>query len=202
MTNVDKEQKTVDYYDRKAEDWVSKHGGNEGESYWKEEMERFHELIPTGKVLEIGSGAGKDAAALIVLGYDYIGTDASSGLLKIAEKRNPKAGFIHKRVEDLDFPKGSFDGFWTAATLLHIPKDKIDSVLKTIKKQIKPGGVGFISVKQGEDEGVDKSTGRWFAYYEQGEFTKILNRNDYKVVEQRVRPTEGDTIWLVFYVQT
>jgi len=78
------EDKTVQYYDAHAEDWTRTHGGNIGHSYWKKEMAKFHELLPKGKVLEIGSGAGKDAAALIGIGYDYVGTDASRGLLKIA----------------------------------------------------------------------------------------------------------------------
>lgn len=193
---------TTDYYDHKAEDWISEHGGHEGESYWKAEMERFHELLPSGKVLEIGSGAGKDATALIGLGYNYIGTDASQGFLKIARKRNPKAIFIHKRVEDLDFSEGSFDGFWTAATLLHMPKDKIDQVLTTIKRQVKPGGIGFISVKQGEGEGIDEPTGRWFAYYSQEEFADVLKRNGYEVLEARIRPTEGKTTWLTYFIKT
>lgn len=200
--NMSAIKKTIDYYDREAEGWVSKHGGSEGKSYWKAEMERFHELLPSGKILEIGSGAGKDAAELIALGYDYTGTDASYGLLKIAREKNPAARFIHKSAGDLDFHEGSYDGFWTAATLLHIPKGTINQVLTTIKKQIKPGGIGFISVKQGEGEKLDEPTGRWFAYYNQGEFTDVLKRNGYEVLESRIRPTEGKTTWLIFYVKS
>lgn len=196
-----KMSKTIDYYDREAESWSAAHHGNEADSYWEDEMGKFHELLPSGKILEIGSGTGKDAAALIAMGYDYVGTDASKGLLQMARKRNPKASFFLKGVEELDFPEDEFDGFWSAATLLHIPKDRIDNALTSIKKQIRPGGVGFISVKQGEGERVDKLTGRWFAYYSQGGFADILGRNGYEVVESKVKPTEGETTWLIYFVK-
>lgn len=201
MTITYREKNTVDYYDREAENWSTTHHGNNAGSYWEDEMGRFHELLPSGKILEIGSGTGRDAAALIAMGYDYIGTDASKGLLQMAKKRNPNASFFLKSVEELDFPEGNFDGFWTAATLLHIPKDRIGKALTTIRKQVKLGGIGFISVKQGEGEKIDEPTGRWFAYYSQGEFTDILGKNGYEVVESKVKPTEGDTTWLIYFVR-
>jgi len=105
-------------------------------------------------------------------------------------------------VHDLDFPAGEFDGFWAAAVLLHIPKERIDEALKKIKKVVKPSGVGFISVKQGEGEKTDEATGRWFAYYGQDEFTDVLRKNGYKVLEAGIRPTEGETTWLTFFVKT
>jgi len=162
-------------------------------------MVRFHQLLPSGKVLEIGSGAGKDAASLIQIGYDYTGTDASGGLIRVAQKRNPEATFKKVSVYDLDFPEQSFDGFWTAATLLHIPKDKIDDALTKIRSQVKVGGVGFISLKEGEGEREDKNTGRWFSYYSQEEFSEVLERNGFKVADFASREGEKDT-WLCFWV--
>jgi SAM-dependent methyltransferase len=201
MTLTYKEKQTVDYYDRKAPDWTAAHGGYKGASYWTTEMARFHELLPSGKVLEIGSGAGKDAAALLAMGYDYTGTDASAGLINVAQKRNPQAKFICQAVHDLDFPEGNFDGFWTAATLLHIPKDKIGSALEKIKSNMKVDGIGFISVIQGEGERTDPDTGRLFSYYSEDEFANVLKTNGYEVVESKVRAGEKDT-WLIYFVRT
>lgn len=195
-----RESKTIEYYNKEAESWIVAHGGNEEDSYWRTEMQHFHELLPSGKVLEIGSGAGKDAAVLIAMGYDYTGTDASKGLLKIAQKRNPQAKLEHVNVFDLDFPEHGFDGFWTAATLLHIPKDRIDEALQRIKTQIKPGGIGFITMKAGAGERTDQETGRWFAYYSKEEFQEVLERNSYEVVEEKSKKGERDW-WLCFWVR-
>lgn len=200
MTLTNQEKQTTDFYDNKAMEWAAAHGGYEEASYWESEMSRFHELLPSGKVLEIGSGAGKDASALIAMGYDYTGTDASDGLLKVAQKRNPKATFKHIGVHDLNFPEHEFDGFWTVATLLHIPKDRIDEALQRIKTQVKSGGIGFITMKTGAGEREDTETGRWFAYYSKEGFQEVLERNGYQVIEEKNRQGEKDW-WLCFWVR-
>lgn len=198
MSLQDKEKKTVDYYDQSAKEWNAAHGGEDG-SYWLSEMQKFHSLLPSGRVLEIGSGSGKDAKALIEMGYEYTGTDASQGLIEVAQERNPNATFQHKSVFDLDYPENSFDGFWTAATLLHIPKDRIDDALASIRKPVKVKGIGFISMKQGDGEKEDTNTGRWFSYYSQDEFAEVLLKNGFEIKDKEVRQGEKDT-WLVFYV--
>ena len=203
MARTQKEQKTINYYDQQAPQWASEHGGHEEKSYWEKQMARFKEFLQDGKVLEIGSGAGKDAKALIAMGYEYTGTDASKGLIDVAQARNPKAVFVNEAVEDLSFPSDSFDGFWTAATLLHIPKDQIDIALQKIKGVCKTGAVGFISLKEGEGEKEDTNTGRWFAYYSKEEFTEVLKRNGFEVVDFELREESrpGQPNWLAFFVK-
>ncbi len=74
------------------------------------------------------------------MGYDYVGTDASEGLIKIAQSRNPTANFKHMSVHNLDFPQNEFDGFLAAAVLLHTPKDRIKAALDRIRAVIKSNG--------------------------------------------------------------
>jgi ubiquinone/menaquinone biosynthesis C-methylase UbiE len=159
--------------------------------------------LPSGSVLEIGSGAGNDASSLLEMGYDYTGTDASSGLIEVARKRNPQATFINVNADELNFPEKSFDGFWAAAVLLHIPKENIDNVLQSIKKQVREGGIGFISLKEGEGEEEDKKTGRWFSYYKEDEFKEVLLRNGFETVEveNKTENREGRPDWLAFLVR-
>lgn len=196
----DREKQTIEYYNNSAETWANSHGGKEEKSYWETEMRKFLELLPKGKVLEIGSGTGKDASALIAMGYDYIGIDASEGLLKIAQERNPQTTFKNVSVYDLDFPGNLFDGFWCVATLLHLPKSRIDEALKRIKTQIKPGGIGFISMKAGAGEREDKKTGRWYSYYSKKGFAEVLERNGFKVIEEKNRKGEKEW-WLCYWVR-
>ncbi len=92
MKFTKEEEQTMRTYDTIAPDWASNHSS---ERFWGEEMDRFGELLPSGKVLEIGSGGGRDAKELIAKGYDYIGTDVSQGLLGEAKKLNPDATFLH-----------------------------------------------------------------------------------------------------------
>lgn len=196
------EEKTLSYYDNNAEEWAKAHHGFEPESFWKDWMKKLHKLLPSGKVLEIGSGTGKDASNLITLGYDYVGTDASKGLLKIAQERNPNADFKNLRVQDLkdNFNENEFDGFWTAATLLHIPKDEIEDSLQNIHTVVKNGGIGFISIKQGEGE-LEDETGRLFSYHTQDGFADLLIKNGFEVIEKDIQPMSESTIWLIYIVK-
>ena len=44
-------------------------------------------------VIDIGCGAGRDAAVFVERGYDYIGVDLSEGMLKVAAERAPTGTF-------------------------------------------------------------------------------------------------------------
>jgi ubiquinone/menaquinone biosynthesis C-methylase UbiE len=191
------EEKTTKFYDDNAEEWVSSHSGGR---FWGGEIDRFYELLPSGKLLEIGSGGGRDAKDLIKLGYEYVGTDISEGLLKEARKHNPGATFLKQSVYDLDFPENTFDGFWASAVLLHIPKDRISEALGTIHNVVKAGGIGFIAIKQGLGEKVEKE-GRFFAYYDNGEFKDKLEESDFEIVDSKVRPVSENTTWLIYFVK-
>ena len=171
-------------------------------------MAIFKKLLPEGKILEIGAGGGRDAQELIRLGYDYVGIDVAEKLLAEAQKINPTATFLHQSIYELDFPKHAFDGFWTAATLLHIPKSRIKSALRKIHAVIKPRGIGFISIKQGKGERIEQDEPqipgdhrRLFAYYSQNEFKKILEDNSYQVIETHTKPISERTTWLIYFVK-
>src|SRR5581483_7852446 len=103
MMDVDllsiKEQETALYYEIHAKDWAERRKKTTEPSFWQKEFEELKKLqIPKGKVLEIGSGAGREALELTALGYEYYGIDTSQELLKIAKKANPHSHFFHTSV--------------------------------------------------------------------------------------------------------
>src|SRR3990167_4756165 len=107
------EKITIQSYDKNANEWAKDHAH---EIRWYSYIKKFNQLLPSGKIIEIGSGGGRDAKQLIKIGYEYIGIDASEGLLAIARKNNPGAKFLGQNVYQLDFLDISFDGFWCVAT--------------------------------------------------------------------------------------
>src|SRR3989339_1276568 len=176
-------QKTIDYYTKEAGGWAAAHQGEVGHSWWVEQMKQFNQYLPSGRILEVGSGAGVDAGDLINLGYDYVGIDPSAGMVAIGEERNPKGTFFVASIESMTFPFGSFDGFWAPAVLLHIPKNLIGNNLRKLKSVCKKGAIGFITVMTGDREEEDVPTGRWFAYYRKDELTKILEGNGFEIID-------------------
>ncbi|CAN5199518.1 hypothetical protein BH09PAT2_BH09PAT2_03230 [soil metagenome] len=203
MKLTPQEKLTIEAYDQNATVWAD---SRNKQGVWGNEKNKFHQYLSHGKIIEIGSGGGRDAKDLIALGYDYIGTDISNGLLEVAKKNNPGVSFFLQSVYELDFNPDSFDGFWASAVLLHMPKDRIDEALNSIKRILKSGAIGFISLKKGDGEklvegdhvGIEYK--RFFSFYQKNEFTQILKNNDFEILES-YEFDHSDKKWLAFFVK-
>lgn len=197
-------QDTIKTYNKIAQSYNSTHLDP---SFWKSEFKLFKNLIPGNKIIDLGCGAGRDATLFLENNFDYTGLDASSEMLKEARKRSPTGKFVLGDFHQLNFPDESFDGFWAAASLLHAPKKDIEDVLNGIRHILKPGGVGFISLKETRniDEGVikeDKYGGikRYFSFYTSKELADILKKTGFVVIKNLIHK-EGETNWLCYFVK-
>jgi SAM-dependent methyltransferase len=204
-TLTDAEVLTIETYNVNADHWSLK---NYHQSFWQKDLRLFHRYLASGKVIDIGCGAGTDTDSLIAAGYDYVGVDASVKLIENARKLHPHASFLHRSIYELDFEPQSFDGFWAAAILLHLPKTKIDIALKSIHRILKPGGIGFISVKKGTGELVateDSAEGviynRLFSFFEADEIKKLLTENGFEILEFTERPYSHSVTWFCIHIK-
>lgn len=197
---TEEEKTTIASYNKTAPEWIRAHSNT---SQCAREFEIFREYLPNGYVLEIGSAGGRDARRFRAAGYGYIGTDVSSGMLEEARKYNPGITFLFMDIYSLNLPI-LFDGFWSAATLLHIPKPRLPKALKNINRAIKPDGIGFIGVKEGEgdlilDEEIYGS--RYFSYYSESEFTRHLEDSGFSILKFYKLPVSKKTTWLNYFVK-
>lgn len=195
----DKEKKTIAFYDKNALDWDEKHAQG---STFDPDLKRFFELLPTGKVLEVGTGSGSDAQKLIAnYGADnYLGIEPAKGFLKIAKSRNPGAQFLNLSLYDLNKLDQIFDGFWACAVLVHIPKRKLSTALKLLKSKIKKGGIGFISIMEGDVDMNESRPGRFFTLWPAGEFEGELEKAGYKILESRRIEREVGSPYLTYHL--
>lgn len=205
MEFTDEEKITIQSYDKYAKDWTLKYSVL---GFWEQEMMVFQKFLPEGRMLEIGSGGGRDARELIELGYDYVGVDVSDSFLCEARKENPNALFLKQSAYNLGFKDNSFNGFWSSATLLHIPRNKINLALQEIHRVISSSGVGFIAMTEGSLNGMHKTTlragdecERYFTCYLPEEFWDILENNGYKIIYHHTRQINEDNTWLVYMVR-
>ena len=208
-TLTNEEKLTVEYYEQNAESW---HKPTTNLTFQDDEIKFFKKYLSEGSILEIGCGNGYDAKRLINEGYDYTGTDITKSFIQMCQKSLPNSKFFPLSVYDLSFPQGTkFDGFWASAVLLHIPKNKIDLALSQINKYIKVNGIGFISLKEGSGEQVqeveksrvanqNKTFSRFFSFYTKEEFTEILTRNGFSVIDFTSSETNNNN-WFWFIVQ-
>ncbi len=199
------EDVTIAGYNQFPEQWVDK---NRDTTVFDREFPKIQSLLPQGKFLEIGSAGGRDAVKIAAAGYDYAGIDVSTGLIEVARNRFPDLKFYNQSIYGISFPENEFDGFWCAATLLHLPKMRIYEALGNIYRVLKPNGVGFFCIKKGtgdmvrEEEFVDdKPFVRYFSYYQPDEFSKVLTKARFTILEHSEVPVSRKTTWLNFIVQ-
>lgn len=109
---------------------------------------------PRKRVLDIGAGTGRDAAAMARLGHDVIAvepSDAMRGLARAIHADTPvtwKSGALPAlRVEGLD-PKG-FDLVVMSAVWMHVvPKERL-SALERAAELLAEGGAIYVTLRTG-----------------------------------------------------
>ena len=74
-----KEKLVRNWYDRNAYQWAKQRKKLAEPSFWTQEYEIFQSLQPSaGKLLEIGSGSGREATEFIRVGYNYFGIEPNN----------------------------------------------------------------------------------------------------------------------------
>lgn len=196
---TDEEAKTIDYYDKFAIEWSDKHSGG---TMFSPEMQIMFKLYPQGNVLEIGAGHGEDAKKLIRhYGVEnYIGCEPARGLIRIARKNNPKGKFENITVYELEKLNMQFDVFWISAMIIHIPKKRIKEVLSIIHRVIKKGGVGFISIMEGDIDMGESRHGRHYSLWSQKEFEQALTSTSFETLKKRKIVTKASP-WLTYLLK-
>ena len=121
------------------------------------------------RVVDLGCGAGRDFPAFDERGIDYLGVDASEGMLTVARERFPEAAFEAQDLCALDLPARSFDGAFANASLQHVPTPALPKTLAAVYACLRPGGVLLISAPLGKDaegwsQARSKETRAWVAW--------------------------------------
>lgn len=102
-----------------------------------------------GAVLEIGSGGGRDAAALEERGLRVRRTDISAGFVERLRALGHEADVLDPLRDELG---GPYDGVWASACLLHVARPELPTVLARLASATRPGGVLSLSLKEGDGE--------------------------------------------------
>ena len=136
---------------------------NVAEKYAKAKLTNFNPLIDffcnnipkNGLVLDLGSGTGLPFAKLFVeKGFDVLGVDISSQMIKIAQKNVPLANFKELSMTDLDYNK-KFDGVFSSYSMLLLNPQLFIDVANKIAKSLKNNGVLYLSLNEPRVEGED-----------------------------------------------
>jgi SAM-dependent methyltransferase len=119
-------------------------------------IERFLGVVPPGsRVLEVGSGSGRDALALEQAGLSVRRTDVTPAFVDLLRARGHTADQLDPLVDELTdpvTPESPYDGVWADASLLHVEREDLPTVLARLAHATRAGGGIFVSVKEGDGE--------------------------------------------------
>lgn len=126
------------------------------------QLAAFMAHLPAGgAVLELGTGNGRDAAAMLASGFAVTPSDASPELAAQAQARlrRPVRIMAFHELDEI----AAYDGVWACACLLHAPREELTDDLARIFRALRPGGLLTASFKAGNGEGRDRF-GRYYNY--------------------------------------
>lgn len=150
------------------------------EDWKKKERDDFFTLLQKEKkhtLLEIGSGPGRDGVFFQENGLKVTCIDLSPEHVKLCLNKG-----LDARVMDmcsLSFPPGSFDSVYAMNSLLHLTKEELPGVLKSIDSLLKPEGLFYMGVYGGIDsEGIREKDvtvpKRFFSFYTDDQLKKTV----------------------------
>jgi SAM-dependent methyltransferase len=100
-----------------------------------ETLERFLSYLPQGAhILDAGSGTGRDTKYFLEKGYLVTAFDASIEMVKMSSAYSGQPT-LHMAFESMHFEE-KFDGIWACASLLHVKRENLTSVLSRIKSSL------------------------------------------------------------------
>ena len=82
------------------------------------------------RVVEVGTGPGRDGAAFIQAGLQVAGVDISSEHVRLARAAGVDA--VCASLFDLPYPLSSFDAGWTMSTLVHVEDARFHAAMDAI----------------------------------------------------------------------
>ena len=162
---------TLDYYNKNSEEYFNSTLNVDMTNTYKE----FLKLVPEGgKILDLGCGSGRDSMNFMKLGYEVTSVD---GAKKLAKKASVLLGkeVIVSTFEELEL-KEKFHGIWACASLLHIKREDLKTVLNNLYNNLDDNGVFYMSFKYGEKEYVDDKN-RYFNSFTDESIISFINEN-------------------------
>lgn len=176
------DQATIDTYNQLAKEY-----DDETTGFWdkfpRTILDRFVESVKGKKVLDIGSGPGRDGLILQDYGMNVTCLDASKVMVDLCAKQGLNA--VAADFSKLPFEDVSFDGAWAYTALLHVSKQEIDQCLQEIRRVLRSGGILGLGMIAGDTEGYRDNMGegclRWFSYYTEQELRDLLQKNGFEV---------------------
>lgn len=162
-----------------------------GDVLMKDKLDKFLNYIPKGgKILDMGSGTGRDVRYFIDHGYKAIGIDNSKSMINFARKQN-KGTFHLMDMSRLNLISRSFNGVWASSSIFtHLTTDDIAKSLSEVSRVLKESGVfAIIAMKKRRSDVEMKNY--VFNKFSRKEINRLLDQAGFRSVDEIVFTAHG-----------
>jgi len=194
---------TVEAYDAHAAAYAA--GILAADNLMEEQNHAFAATVGAGaRVLEIGSGPGRDATVLEAAGLSVRRTDITPAFVELLRERGHNADVVDPLRDDLDDPRRPgtpYDGVWASASLLHVDRADLPVLLGRLAAATRVGGVLALSLKEGDGEAWSThgfvGAPRRFVYWREAPLREVLESAGWEVVGvDHTTSSRTDELWL------
>lgn len=166
------------YYENNAERYAAETFSAD----MSEQYQSFLSLLKKGaKILDVGSGSGRDACYFQKQGYQVTALEPSKNLGR--EIRKVFSGEIVCSDIQNYRPTERYDGIWACASLIHLQEEEVLQFFEKIDQYLNDNGIIYISGKNGLSTGKVED-GRFFLEFTDQLVEKILTVNKQLKLEQ------------------
>lgn len=141
-------------------------------------------LGDSGRVLEVGSGGGRDALALERAGLSVDRSDITPAFVDLLRADGHQARVLDPLVDDLGT---GYDGVWAQACLLHVDRGDLSVVLTRLAGATRDRGVLYLSLKEGDGEAWSThgaiEAPRRFTYWREPALREVLEASGWAVFQ-------------------
>lgn len=147
-----------------------------------EQYKRFLPLLREhARILDVGSGSGRDVCYFQKKGYQVTALEPSKNLCR--EIRKVFSGEIVCSDIQSYQPDQRYDGIWACASFLHLQEKEVLSFFEKINLYLNENGIVYLSGKNGITIG-KAADGRYFLEFTEQLVGKILAVNDRMKLEE------------------
>lgn len=185
-------QKTIKSYESHVQEYIDDVPTEVPEPIKKMFARALSSFPVSARVLEIGSGHGRDASYLQSMGYHVDCTDAVQGFVDVMRQK----GLSARRLNIITDPiNGKYDVVIAIGVLLHFTREEVRTVLQKIVRALNPQGAFVCTLQQGTGETWKDNkvnAPRYFCYWEVSQLKKLLKAAGFT----SVRIEDNGTKWL------
>lgn len=147
---------TAAFYDREADSYAA---ATEGLDMSAEYARFLSRVRPSGRILDAGSGSGRDTLAFLNRGFEVSAFDASPSMAACSSRLTDRTTLVRTFLEVDE--RDCYDGIWASASLVHVLEPELDDAWDRLVQALCAGGTIYASFKLGEGDAVG-ADGRLF----------------------------------------